>query len=224
MRPTKLRGYCIFAAVALPAIFTSCQTTASVPEDPGVPAGMVESSLLPVSNPPQNEAALEQAAPDPVSTLPQDAPAEPAEAASPSSQAGDDPAAAVKPITVSTEVFNQTFSEVERLIFQLNDLIRKKDFNGWKSHLGTEYIATMSDPATLRDISNSPVLKRQGIVLKTLSDYFYSVVVPSRANIRLDDLVFLTETEVQAIMVVGNKRVTVYRLIKIGDQWIIGLS
>ena len=65
---------------------------------------------------------------------------------------------------------------------------------------------------------------KNNIVLKSLEDYFNFVVVPSRANLRLDDLVFLKETEVEAIMVVGNRRVTLYRLIKIGDQWLIGLS
>lgn len=129
-----------------------------------------------------------------------------------------------QPIVVSTEVFTQTFSDVEKLIFLLNDIIKSRNYALWVEHLSAEYVRTMSDPAVLDEKNRSPTLKRLGVTLKSLQDYFSYVVVPSRANSRLDDLVFLSETEVEAIMVIGNRRVIVYKLVKIDGQWKIGLS
>ena len=128
------------------------------------------------------------------------------------------------PIQVSKEVFNQTFTEVEALINNLNSLIKERNYSGWTRFLSPEYLAQMSRPDYLRQLSQSATLQKNNIVLKNLEDYFKNVVGPSRANLRLDDLVFLTENVVEAIMVIGNRRVTVYRLIKVDNQWMIGLS
>ena len=134
------------------------------------------------------------------------------------------PSAEPEPIQVSKEVFNQTFTEVEALIKNLNGLIKARDYSGWTRYLSADYIKRMSEAENLRQMSQSATLQKNNIVLKSLNDYFINVVVPSRANLRLDDLVFLSENVVEAIMIVGNRRVTVYRLIKIDNQWMIGLS
>jgi hypothetical protein len=147
-----------------------------------------------------------------------------ANAVSSDPQPSPEPSAEPLPIQVSQELFNQTFTEVELLIKNLNSLIRDRNYQKWTGYLSKEYIDRMSQPEYLRQLSQSATLLKNNITLKTLQDYFSYVVVPSRANLRLDDLVFLSETVVEAIMKVGNRRVTVYRLIKIGNQWMIGLS
>jgi hypothetical protein len=134
------------------------------------------------------------------------------------------PSPSLAPIQVSKEVFNQTFTEVELLIKTLNNLIKARDYLGWTKYLSKDYTAQMSKLDYLRQLNQSAMLQRNNIVLKSLQDYFLNVVVPSRANLRLDDLVFLSENVVEAIMIVGNRRVTVYRLIKVDNQWMIGLS
>lgn len=135
-----------------------------------------------------------------------------------------EPSATPAPIQVSKELFNQTFTEVELLINNLNALIKDRNYQKWTAYLSKEYRDRMTQPEYLRQLSQSATLQKNNITLRTLQDYFNYVVVPSRANLRLDDLVFLSETVVEAIMVVGNRRVTVYRLIKIDNQWMIGLS
>ena len=134
------------------------------------------------------------------------------------------PSPSLQPIQVSKEVFTQTFSQVEQLINKLNEIIKRKDYAAWTVFLSASYKSRMENPEFLKQMNQSATLQKNNIVLKSFEDFFNFVVVPSRANLRLDDLVFLTETEVEAIMVVGNRRVTLYRLIKIGEQWMIGLS
>lgn len=130
----------------------------------------------------------------------------------------------VQPIQVSQEIFTQAFSQIEALINTLNDIIKREDYDAWTAFLSDDYKNRFAEPDYLLQLSQSAFLQKKDITLKTLKDYFIYVVVPSRANLRLDDLAFLSETEVEAIMVVGNRRVTLYRLIKIGNQWLIGLS
>jgi hypothetical protein len=69
-----------------------------------------------------------------------------------------------------------------------------------------------------------PILQRNDIVLESLRDYFRWVVVPSRANARLDDLRFATKTDVEAIMSVNGQRVILYHLKKVDGSWKIDTS
>lgn len=125
---------------------------------------------------------------------------------------------------VTREVFDQTFDDVKKFIDQLNDIIRAQDFDSWYRYLTPDFLVYHSNPEFLRQQNESRVLKSRGIVLKNLPDYFRFVVVPSRASVRLDDIFFLNENELEAIMIVNSRRVTVYRLIKIDNEWKIGLS
>ncbi|MFP4484221.1 MAG: hypothetical protein ACLFO1_05145 [Spirochaetaceae bacterium] len=120
---------------------------------------------------------------------------------------------------VTEEVYNQTFSEVEKTIEELNKIIREQDFEAWRSYLTKAYADRYSDPEELREISDMPILQRNEITLRTLRDYFRWVVVPSRANARLDDLRFISENEVEAIMSVNGRQVILYHLKNVDGSW-----
>jgi hypothetical protein len=139
--------------------------------------------------------------------------------AEPEAQVVAEPEAEPEEFVVTEEVFEQTFQKVEEVILELNRLIRAKDFEGWLEYLNDEYIGTYSDPALLAQYSESDRLKSNGIVLTDLEDFFTYVVVPSRANLRLDDLVFLSEDQVEAIMIIRDQRVSVYKLRLIDNEW-----
>lgn len=120
---------------------------------------------------------------------------------------------------VTEEVFERTFSEVEQTIEELNAIIERRDYQQWLSYLTEEYRRTYSDPRMLREISRMPTLQRNQIELRSLRDYFEWVVGPSRANARLDDLRFLTDQQVEAIMVVRDQPVILYRLRNLDGNW-----
>jgi len=126
--------------------------------------------------------------------------------------------------TVSVEVYRETFDAIKQIIEALNLLIQSRDYKAWLENLSPAYREYFSRPEVLASQNDSKILQSKGIVLKSLEDYFLNVVVPSRANLRLDDISFLNENELDAIMQVGNRRVTVYSLIKISGKWKIGLS
>ncbi|MFP4430465.1 MAG: hypothetical protein ACOCW6_02795 [Spirochaetota bacterium] len=122
-------------------------------------------------------------------------------------------------IEVSVEVYERTFSEIEETIAELNRVIQARDFRRWQENLTKKYVDTYSDPGMLRQVSETPILERNNIELNSLRDYFDWVVVPSRANARLDDLRFIQDDQVEAIMEVRGRQVILYQLTKVDDDW-----
>jgi hypothetical protein len=126
--------------------------------------------------------------------------------------------------TVSREQYTSTKEDVQHFIEGLNQIIRRRDFNAWKAALSTAYFNKISSPGNLQQMSDLPAMKTRGITLKTAEDYFINVVVPSRANSRVDDIEFLGENRVKAFTVMTNKtgeeqRLRLYDLEKTGNIW-----
>ena len=127
-----------------------------------------------------------------------------------------------EPYVVTEKEYEETFSNIETLIQELNQIIKSKNYDKWLTYLAKDYREYLSDPKTLKEISQEPVLKKYEIALRSLKDYFNYVVVPSRSNARLDDLVFVDKNHVKAIMIISNKRIILYELKKIDGKWKIG--
>lgn len=124
------------------------------------------------------------------------------------------------PGSISQEVFDSTKTDVQHFIVNLNQIIRDKDYVTWVSHLGGDYFAEKSSPEYLAQISEQPRLRTQKIVLTSPEDYFLHVVVPSRANDRVDDIEFISPTRVKAYTVTPNgQRLRLYDLENSGNTW-----
>jgi len=130
------------------------------------------------------------------------------------------------PRTVSQAQYNTTMDEVKQFIDGLNRIISSKNYNAWRSALSADYFRQISSAENLRQISEQPALKNNKIVLRTPQDYFNYVVVPSRANSRVDDIQFIGKDRVKAFTVNKNRageeqRLVLYDLEKVGNSWII---
>jgi len=124
----------------------------------------------------------------------------------------------------SKEEYTSTKEEVRLFIERLNQIIRRKDFNSWKAALSTEYFNKISSPENLQKMSELPAMKTRGITLKSAEDYFMNVVIPSRANSRVDDIEFIGEHRVKAFTIMVNssgeeQRLRLYDLEKTGNIW-----
>ncbi len=180
----------IILLVTVSALIFGCATA---------PGPQPEPAEQPAESPQVEEPAVEEVTPEP----------EPEMEAAP----GD------HEIEVSVEVYERTFSEIEETIAELNRVIQARDFRRWQEYLTKKYIDTYSDPGTLRELSETPILERNNIELTSLRDYFDWVVVPSRANARLDDLRFIRNNQVEAIMEVRGQRVILYQLTNVDGDW-----
>lgn len=122
---------------------------------------------------------------------------------------------------VSNDLYKKTFSEIEELVARLNEIIKNLDYDSWMGYLSPEYVTQVEDPGFLNQASQSAILRKYGIVLHSLKDYFAYVVVPSRSQAQVSDIVFLDESHVQAWTNVNGVRVILYRLEKAGSRWLI---
>jgi hypothetical protein len=124
------------------------------------------------------------------------------------------------PGSISQEVFDSTKIGVQNFIENLNQIIRNKNYTAWVSHLGPEYFAEKNSTGYLAQTSEQPRLKTQKIVLTSAQDYFIYVVVPSRANDRVDDIEFVSPTRVKAYTLTPNgQRLRLYDLESSGNTW-----
>lgn len=135
--------------------------------------------------------------------------------------APEEPPAPQENFIVTEEIYTKTFAEIEAFIKSLNTIVRNKDYENWVTFLTDEYKAKTGDPEYLKEQSEQPILKQNNIVLNSLKDYFYHVVVPSRSQARLDDIEFMNENKIKAISIIRNTRGVLYLLVRVNDKWLI---
>jgi hypothetical protein len=137
------------------------------------------------------------------------------------SEAGRD---SQKEYAVTEAVYEEVFTDIEKLIEEMNRIIATQDFEKWKYLCTLYYLDYYSRKDVLDEISEKPLLKKYNIHLKTLHDYFSYVVVPSRANVRLDEIVFIDQSHLKAYMYIMDKKAVLYYLEKTEGQWLIGIQ
>ncbi|MDR2607116.1 MAG: hypothetical protein LBC57_01880 [Treponema sp.] len=124
------------------------------------------------------------------------------------------------PSTISEEVRETTKVDVQQYIANLNRIIKAKDYQGWVSSLGEKYFAEKSSKEYLAQVSQTARMKTQKIVLNTAQDYFLYVVVPSRANDRVDDIDFVSPNRVKAYTIDSKgRRLRIYDLEHTDNGW-----
>ena len=129
------------------------------------------------------------------------------------------------PGSISQELFDLTKIEVQHFIEDLNKIIASGNYNSWKAALSEGYFREISSPESLQQVSEQPAMTSRKIVLKTAEDYFNHVVVPSRANSRVDDIEFISQNRVKAYTVITNRdgqttqRLRLYDLELIENIW-----
>jgi hypothetical protein len=124
----------------------------------------------------------------------------------------------------SQELYDKTFTEVQAVVTSLEKIIADGDYQQWLSSLTAEYVATTGSAEYLAKASNSPILKKNGIVLKTLQDYFKNVVVRSHFQASLSEIQFVDATHVKAVTEIQGTTVILYYLVREDGRWKVGLQ
>ena len=136
------------------------------------------------------------------------------------SGAAQTPANVFDPLSITQEERDTAKVEIQQLIQRLNSIIRAKNYNAWVSYLDSNYFAVISSKEYLDRTSQSPVLAKQKIVLRSAQDYFNHVVVPARTNDRVDDVEFESQNRVKAYTInAKGEKLRLYDLEKFGEEW-----
>ena len=128
-----------------------------------------------------------------------------------------------KEFVVTEELYRRTFDEIAGVIAELDRVIRERDYNAWVAWLSREYIARTSSGEFLDEASKSSRLSARKIVLQSLEDYFVNVVVQSRLQTALDQILFVDEANVKAMTVVNGESYILYWLVREDGRWKIGV-
>ncbi|MDR0403446.1 MAG: hypothetical protein LBH35_07665 [Treponema sp.] len=124
------------------------------------------------------------------------------------------------PSSITKEEFDSTKVDVQQLIQKLNGIIKAKNYTGWVSYLDGDYFRLISSREYLDRINKTDRMRKANIVLYNARDYFNNVVVPSRANDRVDDIEFVSQIRVKAYTVSSRgERLRLYDLEKTGEGW-----
>jgi len=126
------------------------------------------------------------------------------------------------PATLNENEIKKAETDIATLIDKLNKIIASKDYENWKIYLSDNYINYYSDPEVLKEKTQSPLLIKYKIVLRSLEDYFNYVVVGSRQNVKLDEIKVLDRNRIKAYMIIKDTPVIIYELVRIDNEWKIG--
>lgn len=164
-------------------------------------------------------AAESPAAAAPVRADPADGEQKPdAPVASPAADA-DVAHAEADPIDVPEDLYQRSFDEVSEKIKVLNQIMDRRDYETWTTHLTDRFEEYYRHPDVLAELSRQPFLAHNNITLGSLRDYFEKVVAPSRARARLDGLVFYSDSLVEAVTEYRGQPVILYLLRNVDGEW-----
>lgn len=183
-------------------------------------AGSCATKPAPLPDTPTNEDPLPEVTTDvtaPLEVKP-DVQPEPTEPAQIEPDSDSEVVAQFDNVTITKETFKTTKTELETVVNDLNRVTFARDYTRWLTYLSEDYRQTFSDPVVLAEVSaNLPI---KGIQLKTIKDYFNYVFVPSRQNMRVDDIKFVSPTRVYVIMEISpGSTAAIYIIEKFGDKW-----
>ena len=149
-------------------------------------------------------------------------------------QEGNVQIVAFDPDNVPQDLYEATIKDIRAFIDVLNRIIRARDYNSWVTHLSDSYYQLINsaefleertedlfrrDQMVAQNMGRNPRLVQRR-VLRTARDYFEHIVVPSRSNDRVDDITFVSATQIIVYTVDSRgQRLILYNLKKIDNRW-----
>ncbi len=122
--------------------------------------------------------------------------------------------------SVSKVEFEEDKKQILKKIEELQDIMDTKDYNGWKKHLDSESITYYSNAANIRKAQKK--LPDKTIQLHGMKDYFEYVFIPSRKRSQVDEIRYISKTNVKAVQVKSDNSVVIYYyFVKKNNQWLV---
>ncbi len=123
--------------------------------------------------------------------------------------------------TVSFDDFQRDKTDILAVIADLDKSMKNRDYTLWRSYLTPGSISYWSNKLNLQVIATK--LPKKGIALRSLGDYFTNVFIPSRMGRNVNEIRYISRTEVKAVEVQDNKDIIYYEFEKINNRWLVKL-
>lgn len=123
---------------------------------------------------------------------------------------------------VTKEEFSEDKTEILRIIQELSIIMQEHDVNSWLNYITPESKAFYSNPINLRKAQKK--LPNKMLQLNSIKDYFNYVFIPSRKISKVDEIRYISKTNVKAVEVREDKSILVYYYFqKIDGKWLVNL-
>ena len=120
-------------------------------------------------------------------------------------------------VSVSKETFDADKRRILNMISDLDTYMETGDYKGWLTCLSDESRTYWSRPQNLRKAAAK--LPVSGLKLNNMEDYFNYVFVPARMGRKVEEIRYVTETQVKAVQVEDNVDMVFYHFKKVDDKW-----
>ena len=135
--------------------------------------------------------------------------------------ADDEYLRSVNSMDISKDTFAEDKRQIMEIISRLSEIMQNYDYNGWISYIDDESRLYWSNPNNLRKASK--MLPVKGLKLNNLNDYFTYVFCPSRKGRSVDEIRYISKTNVKAVQVQEDTDVIYYYFQKSDGKWLIHL-
>lgn len=122
---------------------------------------------------------------------------------------------------VSKDTFTQDKKDILDMIDLLETAMKTSNYTKWRSYLTPASITYWQNPRNLQEIeSRLPVA---GLKVNDLQDYFKYIFVPARAGRQVDEIRYISSTQVKAVQVQDHTDIVYYTFEKINGKWMLNL-
>lgn len=122
--------------------------------------------------------------------------------------------------TVTKEEFADDKAEILRIISELQEIMDEEDTEAWLTYIAPESIKYYSTPANIRKAQKK--LPNKAIILNGIGDYFKYVFIPSRKRSKVEEIRYISKTNIKAVDVKDDGSIIVYyQFVKINNKWLV---
>lgn len=124
--------------------------------------------------------------------------------------------------SVSKEEFSEDKKEILRIISELSEIMEKQDISEWLNYIEPTSKEYYSNPLNLKKAQKK--LPNKSIQLKNLNDYFKYIFIPSRKRSKVDEIRYISKTNIKAVEVKDDESIIVYYYFtKVNGKWLVHL-
>ena len=121
---------------------------------------------------------------------------------------------------VTKEEFIDDKTEILHIISELQDIMESEDTEAWLKYISPDSIRYYSSPANIRKAQKK--LPNKTIQLNGIGDYFKHVFIPSRKRSNVDEIRYISKTNIKAVEVKDDgSTVVYYQFVKVNGKWLV---
>ena len=123
--------------------------------------------------------------------------------------------------SISKETFEEDKAIILQKVEELDAIMRQKNYKKWVTYLDDASIKYWQNKSNLQNIASKLPVK--GLKLNTLEDYFNYVFIGSRVGRTVNQIRYITDTQVNAVQASATRDVVYYTFYKVNGEWKVHL-